>query len=169
MASFLQFAHHCFFLVSSTACCFSDSVCFFTSATNRSLSCSRLCLISAIVSSALKWEKIKITWNSYHVRKGNICIYTWKDWFSHTLTLRRCGETSLVAGNSPRLCFISDNSCWCSHWSFSISILNRRICGKNTQKWKLIEVFLWNIISTSLDGRITSAIVFPDVLLERSL
>lgn len=70
MASFLQLAHHCFFLVSSTACCFSDSVCFLTSATNRSLSCSRLCLISAIVSSVLKRDKVKASWNSCHVWKG---------------------------------------------------------------------------------------------------
>lgn len=27
----------------------------------------------------------------------------------------------------PKLCFISESSCWCNHWSFSISILKRRI------------------------------------------
>lgn len=128
MASFLQFAHHCFFLVSSTACCFSDSVCFFTSATNRSLSCSRLCLISAIVSSAVKSDKIKITWN----------------W--------RCGKVRLI-GNSPRLCFISDNSCWCNHWSFSISILNRRICGRNTRILKFDEWNYLTLIGTRLCAR----------------
>lgn len=33
----------------------------------------------------------------------------------------------------------------------------------------LFKYFYETLISTSLDGRITSAIVFPDVLLERSL
>lgn len=75
MASFLQLAHHCFFLVSSTACCFSASVCFFTSATSRSRSCSRLCLISAIVSSACKSHKS----HKIKDKRRNICVYTMLD------------------------------------------------------------------------------------------
>ena len=47
MASFLQLAHLCYFLVSSTACHFSSSSCFFTSAMSWSCSCSRLGHISA--------------------------------------------------------------------------------------------------------------------------
>lgn len=131
MASFLQLAHHCFFLVSSTACCFSNSVCFFTSATSRSLSCSRLCLISAIVSSAFKWDKIQLTSNNMCGKETFVFVpYLRKDWFNNKSSHRISRDTFLEVENLPRLCFISDNSCWCSHWSFSISILNRRICGK---------------------------------------
>lgn len=46
-----------------------------------------------------------------------------------------------VTDSLPRLCFISDNSCWCSHWSFSISILNLRICGKHTQRLKCAKYY----------------------------
>lgn len=86
MASFLQLAHHCFFLVSSTACCFSASICFFTSATNRSRSCSRLCLISAIVSSAFTPEP-----NENHSFIGSP-VECWL-WFGSRETYRDCASS----------------------------------------------------------------------------
>lgn len=50
----------------------------------------------------------------------------------------RSTNHSFISESLPKLCFISDNSCWCSHWSFSISILSLRICGKNLIKYRLM-------------------------------
>lgn len=49
-------------------------------------------------------------------------------------------ETLILSENHiPKLCFISDNSCWCSHCSFSISIRNRLIC--NGAKMAVLFIF----------------------------